>query len=200
MELFFSAFISYFVIIDPIGVSLIFIGLTMGKSKQYVNKMAFRSIAIAFSLAIIFGMIGEPFLAKLGISIHSFRIAGGLMLFYTAFSMVTRDELYPMDKNSSEEVDVSVYPLAIPLLSGPGCLTLTVLLGANAKTQDNGFLYVLGAIIAIFAFTLICFLTAERLARLIGKTGNDILKRLLGVLLAALSIQFISDGIRGVMQ
>lgn len=200
MELFFSSFISYFVIIDPIGVSLIFIGLTMGKSRQYAKKMAFRSIAIAFVLTIFFGLIGEPFLAKLGISIHSFRIAGGLMLFYTAFSMVTKDELFPMDKNSSEETDISVYPLSIPLLSGPGCLTLTVLLGAHAKTQENGSVFVLAAVLAIFSFTLICFLTAERLARLIGKTGNDILKRLLGVLLAALSIQFISDGIRGVMQ
>lgn len=200
MELFFSAFISYFVIIDPIGVSLIFIGLTMGRSKQYANKMAFRSIAIAFVLTIIFGVIGEPFLARLGISIHSFRIAGGLMLFYTAFAMVTKDELYPMDKNSSEETDISVYPLAIPLLSGPGCLTLTVLLGANARTQENGVVFVLAAVTAIFLVTLFCFLTAERLARLIGRTGNDILKRLLGVLLAALSIQFILDGVRGGMQ
>lgn len=200
MELFFSAFISYFVIIDPIGVSLIFIGLTMGKSKQYAKKMAYRSVVIAFLLTILFGLIGEPFLAKLGISIHSFRIAGGLMLFYTAFAMVTKDELYPVDKNSNEELDISVYPLSIPLMAGPGCLTLTVLLGANAKTQENGDFFVFGAIVAIFICTLVCFLMAERLARLIGKTGNDILKRLLGVLLAALSIQFISDGIRGVMQ
>lgn len=197
MELFLSAYISYFVIIDPVGVSLIFTGLTRGKKKEYIKRMANRSIFISVCLTFIFGFFGEPFLGSLGIAIDSFRIAGGLLLFFTAFTMVTKSELFPLDSTGEEDVDISVYPMAIPLMSGPGCLTLTVLLFSNAGQQSRGVLFVTAAVFAIFATTFVCFHMADKITALIGKTGNDILKRLLGVLLAALSIQFIADGIKG---
>jgi multiple antibiotic resistance protein len=192
-----TALLSYFVIVDPIGVSLIFAAITEGKEDTFCRKMAFRSVLLSTIIILCFGFFGGKLLMQLGISIESFRIAGGLLLFYTAFHMIMKPEGLPSDISGQQPEDISVFPLSFPLIAGPGCLTLTVLLFANAGQRQDEVIALVLAVLLIFTLTFICFLSAHNLSRFMGKTGNSIVKRLLGVLLASLSIQFVADGIMG---
>lgn len=196
-EIFLHALTSYFVIIDPIGSALIFHSLTGGGSRDYARRMALRAVGISTLIICLFGFFGEALLAKLGISIAALRVSGGLLLFFTAFQMITRAR---RDERNfgSDEIDVSVFPMSIPLISGPGCLTLTILLFSRPAAQHET-LALLAAVLTISVITLLALLLAARVTQLIGATGDDILRRLLGVILAALSIQFIADGIRQIM-
>lgn len=195
--LFVTALLSYFVIIDPIGVSIIFATLTEGKEKSYRQKMRLQSVLLSAIIILFFGFFGAALLTKLGISIEAFRITGGLLLFYTAFNMVTKQDAFTLESNGQSPEDISVYPISFPLLAGPGCLTLTVLLFADAGQRLDNLIALVGAILLVFFLTFFCFMSAHKLSHFIGKTGNNIVKRLLGVLLASLSIQFIVDGIIG---
>lgn len=197
MDIFFQALVSYLVIVDPIGVALIFHAMTGAKSLRYRKRMAYRAVLISICLVIFFGFFGGWLLHQLGISLQSFKIAGGLLLFYTAFCMVTRTDESQVQQRSDIDADISVFPLSIPLLAGPGCLTLTVLLFDSTRQYPQGYIFLLGALLVVFSLALICLLVSRSVANVMGKTGNSIMKRLLGVLLAALSIQFIADGVRG---
>ncbi len=186
-----NAITGLFVIIDPIGAALIFHSLVPESEKRHRKVMAFKSVTISVVLLMVFGNYGEPLLHQLGISIEALRISGGLLLFYTAFNMITKDEEYEtVDKTR----DISVFPMSIPLLAGPGSLTLSILLFSNATTWQSE-LSVAAAILSVSAITLGLMLAAKYLKKIIGRTGDEILQRFLGVLLAALSIQFIYDGI-----
>jgi multiple antibiotic resistance protein len=196
LDIFLNAFTSYFVIIDPIGAALIFYSLTAGNSRAYALRMALRAVAISTVVILLFGLFGEVLLAKLGISIAALGVAGGLLLFFSAFEMITRTK--SPERSLSSESDISVFPMAFPLLSGPGCLTLTILLFAR-PTVPGETMALLAAVFAITLLTLLCLFAAPRLARIIGRTGDDILRRLLGVILAALSVQFVADGIRQIV-
>jgi multiple antibiotic resistance protein len=195
--MFVTALLSYFVIIDPIGVSLIFAALTEDKEDSYCRKMRFRSILLSMIIILCFGFFGAKFLMKLGISMESFRITGGLLLFYTAFNMITKQDAFAVELSSQGPEDISVYPMSFPLLAGPGCLTLTVLLFADAGQKIANVIALLLAIFLVFFVTFFGLMSAHKLSHFMGKTGNNIAKRLLGVLLASLSIQFIVDGIIG---
>ena len=199
MEPVLNALLAYFVIVDPIGVSLIFNALTRGRTDAYCRKMAIRSVCLSTLLVVCFGLWGIDFLAILGIQMESFKIAGGLLIFYAAFGMITKAESQDGNKKITEKDDISVFPLSIPLISGPGCLTLTVLLFSKASENNESLIPLFIAIAIIYAFTLMCFLFAKTLARVVGQTINNILQRLLGVLLASLAIQFIADGVKGLM-
>ena len=192
MESYLLALTSYFVIIDPIGTAVIFHGLAGDDDRTYNLTMAFRSVIISSLIVILFGFFGEALLTELGISIEALRVAGGLLLFYTAFNMITQKR-QEHEKNQLKS-DISVYPLSIPLIAGPGCLTLTILLFSRAS--GNGLVPLISAVVTIYLFTLICFLGSGLISKIIGQTGDDILRRLLGVILAALAIQFIADGVR----
>ena len=197
MEHFIRAFVAYVVMIDPVGNALVFNALTAGKDDHYTRRMAGRSVVLSMVLVLFFGFFGRTLLGFLGIQMESFRIAGGLLIFYTAFGMITRPGSGgdPIQEGVFE--DISVYPLAIPLIAGPGCLTLTVLLFSGVR--DGGLHYVplILAISVIFAATYVCFLLSRRLARLVGQTVNSVFNRLLGVILASLAIQFVADGVKG---
>jgi multiple antibiotic resistance protein len=197
MDIFFQALISYMVIVDPAGVALIFHALSRNQGDDYRKKMALRAVLISFLLIIFFGFFGEWLLKSLSISLESFKIAGGLLLFYTAFRMVVATDQPASSDELQTADDISVYPLSIPLLAGPGCLTLTVLLFTAQSGGIAGYLQILLAITLVFLIVLGCLLGAKAVAEVLGETGNSIMKRLLGVILAALSIQFIADGIRG---
>jgi len=199
VDSFFSAFIAYFVIVDPIGVSLIFNALTNGESAAYCRKMAFRSVALSTLLVLCFGFWGVALLSVLGIEMESFKIAGGLLIFYSAFGMITEPDTDKKKEKGAAYNDISVFPLSIPLIAGPGCLTLTILLFSDVREQSLSFFPLIGAVLSIYAITLICFLFAKPLVQLVGKTVNNVFKRLLGVLLASLAIQFIADGVKGLM-
>ena len=186
-----NAMIALFVIIDPIGVALIFHSLTPPDDTAHRFKMALKATLISSALLILFGNFGEPLLHKLGISIDALRISGGILLFYTAFHMITKDIEYT---STTERRDIAVFPMSIPMLAGPGSLTLAILLFSNANSPATQ-MSITVAILSIAMTTLILMILSRYVKRVIGRTGDDILRRFLGVLLAALAIQFIHDGV-----
>jgi len=194
IESYLHALTSYFVIVDPIGAALIFHGLVSSGEKGYATRMALRSVSISVIIVLLFGFFGEPLLTSLGITIEALRVAGGLLLFYTAFEMITKGRT-PEERTSETLIDISVFPLSIPLIAGPGCLTLTILLFSGSSGTAETVSLVL-AVLTVFALTLPALLLSSQIKKLIGETGDDILRRLLGVILAALAIQFIADGVR----
>lgn len=194
LSTFLNALTAFFVIVDPIGAALIFHSLVPGGDRRHRTIMAVKAIVISAVLLIIFGNYGEPLLHALGIDINALRIAGGLLLFYTAFNMIAKDAEYG---GSAGTRDISVFPMTIPLLAGPGALTLSILLFSNAETvRADGAIVV--AIILILLLTLVLMLGAKYLRKVIGRTGDEILQRFLGVILAALAIQFVYDGIMNI--
>ena len=199
MDTILNTFIAFFVIVDPIGASLIFNALTKGKTKSYVKKMAIRSVLLSTGLVLIFGFWGMDFLEKLGIQMESFKIAGGLLIFYAAFGMITKPDDKEGSKETGEYDDISVFPLSIPLIAGPGCLTMTVLIFSRAGENGTGYLPIIISILIVYLITFLSFIFSNTLVKIAGKTINNIFKRLLGVLLASLAIQFIADGIKALI-
>ena len=197
MKAILNPFLAYFVIVDPIGTSLIFNALTKGRTAAYCRKMAIRSVCLSTVLVLCFGFWGIDLLRVLGIQMESFRIAGGLLLFYVAFGMITKPERSDDNQPVTEQDDISVFPLSIPLIAGPGCLTLTILLFSKVSENNESFIPLVIALLIIYVITLISFLFSKTLAKFVGQTINNIFKRLLGVLLASLAIQFIADGVKG---
>lgn len=197
METFIKAFVAYFVMVDPVGTSMIFNALTNGKDNSYARRMATRAVSLSTVLVLLFGFWGVALLSVLGIEMESFRIAGGLLIFYAAFGMITGPDSSGNSGQKGVFEDISVYPLTIPLIAGPGCLTLTVLLFSNARDEGASLVPLIIAILSIFTLTLFSFLFSRTLVRLVGPTVNNVFNRLLGVILASLAIQFVVDGIKG---
>ena len=195
MEIFINSLIAYLIIIDPLGMSIFFSTLTTNKSDKYVRQMAVRAYSISIIIVLIFGLFGSKLLVVLGIHIYSFKIAGGLLLFYTAFHMITKPDENINEAEKMVEIDISVYPLTIPMMAGPGALTMTILLFSNVESSSSGTLLVALAAFIVYTLTLLCFFLSKKIKRVVGISGNNIIKRLVGVLLASLSVQFIVDGI-----
>ncbi|MEH6627768.1 MAG: MarC family protein [Motiliproteus sp.] len=188
-----NAVTALFVIIDPVGAALIFHSLVPVGDNRHRLVMAVKATLISTLLLFIFGNYGEQLLNSLGISIEALRISGGLLLFFTAFNMITKDI---EQTQSTERKDVSVFPMSIPMLAGPGSLTLVILLFSRADSTSSQ-LSVLAAILTITLTTLVLMLLSKYVKVIIGRTGDEILRRFLGVILAALAIQFVADGIAG---
>lgn len=208
LSLFVSAFVTLFVVLDPPGVIPIFSSLTSGASVPHRRTMALRSTAIASGVLFMFGIFGEGFLGALGISLAAFRIAGGIMVFLIAIDMVfekrterraTRVEEVTRDAETRGhaiiEEDISVFPMAIPMLAGPGSIAAIMLLTARAHGLE-AHLAVFGALAGVLAITLAALLAAGPLMRLMGDKIEAMITRLLGVILAALAAQFVIDGLR----
>jgi multiple antibiotic resistance protein len=196
-----TAFVTMLVTLDPPGLAPVFIGLTLGMTGAAQREVALRATIIAFAILAAFVFGGGAVMDALGVSIPAFRIAGGLLLFYIAFDMIfelraqRKRELATDAMNIDHIRNVAAFPLAIPLMSGPGSITATMLLAARAG-DDWRALAGLMAIIALVM--LLCYLTfrmAERVAHLLGTTGNIVLTRMLGVVLAALAVQFVINGV-----
>ncbi|MFZ9396781.1 MAG: MarC family protein [Erythrobacter sp.] len=202
MELFVSAFITLFVVIDPPGCAPIYAGLTKGASPQQARHMALRASFIATVILLIFALFGEDLLSALHIELNSFRIAGGLMLFFIAFDMVfekrtqRREERAEKVAASPEIEDVSVFPMAMPMLAGPGAIAAVMLLMNEANGIEQS-LVVLGALGAVLVITAIALVAAGPLIRVLGDRVEAVVTRLLGVLLAALAAQYVIDGLKG---
>jgi multiple antibiotic resistance protein len=192
ISIYLHAMTALFVIIDPIGAALIFNSLVGQGDKRYRYLMATKAIMISGFILILFGNYGEVLFSHLGININSLRISGGLLLFFTAFQMITSDNSY---SNKGEQNDISVFPMSIPLLAGPGTLTLALLLFSKT-TETTGNIAVAMAISSTLLITFVLMILSKNLKKIIGRTGDEILKRFLGVILAALAIQFIHDGIK----
>lgn len=200
-ELFISAFITLFVVIDPPGCAPIYAGLTKGASPAQARSMALRATVIASIILLIFALFGQQLLAALHIELDSFRIAGGLMLFFIAFDMVfekrtqRREERAEKVAATPEIEDVSVFPMAMPMLAGPGAIAAIMLL-MNEAPDWNGQLVVLGALGAVLLITAAALVAAGPLIRVLGDRVEAVITRLLGVLLAALAAQYVIDGLK----
>jgi multiple antibiotic resistance protein len=199
-----TALVTLFVVVDPIGLAPTFLAVTEGLPRRARRDVAVRASLIAGAILVGTALIGDVLLRTLGISLPAFRIAGGLLLFAIAFEMVLGVRIRREGQEAEEAVEervrnIAAFPLAIPLLAGPGAITATVLLSGRA---DGNVLLVgllLAVVVLVALASLAAFLLAGRLSRLLGLTGNIVLSRLLGVLLAALAVQYVVDGIRAVL-
>jgi multiple antibiotic resistance protein len=196
-----SALVTLLVILDPIGLEPMFLGLTMGLPVRSRRLVALRACLIAGAILIGAALIGDWLLRQLGITLPAFRIAGGLLLFAIAFEMVfglrTEHDSKTAEQAAEEHIrHIAAFPLAIPLLAGPGALTATILLAGQTGGRPEWIISLLTVIVVALAACLAAFLAAGRLGNLLGVTGNVVMSRLLGVLLAALAAQYVIDGVR----
>ena len=199
-ELFTTAFITLLVIIDPPGCAPIFASLTAGTDARHRRTMAMRSVMVAWCILMFFALLGEPLLRTLGISLSAFRLAGGIMLFMIALDMVferrteRREDRAREIEGTPDADDISVFPMAIPMIAGPGSIATIMLMSARAEGTVEG-LIVFGAMTAVLILTLLALLAAGPLMKLIGVKLEAMITRILGVILAALAAQFVLDGL-----
>ncbi|WP_101068061.1 MarC family protein [Roseovarius salinarum] len=197
-----TAFVTLFVIIDPIGMTPIFVALTQGMTAARRRAIALRACITSVLILIVFTAFGEAVLDFVGISMPAFRIAGGILLFLTALDMLferrTKRRQGQADQAEEEDDgdDPSVFPLAVPLIAGPGAITSVILL-AGQKPGLEGMAWVMGVMAGVIAIVLLLFLAAGLLERALGRTGINVVTRILGMLLAALAVQFVLDGLKG---
>ncbi|MCM2474731.1 MarC family protein [Rhizobium sp. CG5] len=196
-----NAFTTILVTVDPPGLAPLFLGLTQGMSRAQRRQVAVRGSVIAFAILAMFAVFGASVLGLLGISMGAFRIAGGVMLFYIAFEMIFEKRQERKEKTTDNAItkdhihNLAVFPLALPLIAGPGAISATILLaGAMPGAVERSQL--IGVIAVCLGLVFAALVIADRLDRLLGMTGRAILTRLLGVLLAALSVQFVVDGVK----
>ncbi|KAB2881719.1 MAG: MarC family protein [Albidovulum sp.] len=194
-----TAFVTLFVIIDPIALAPLFVALTQGMDAAQRRTVALRACLIAAALMTLFGLLGDRLLATIGISMPAFRISGGILLFVTALDMLFERRTQRREgQHADPHHDPSVFPLATPLIAGPGAFTTMILLVNN--TPATGFAHTLAihaVMLAVVVLAFLMFLAAPVIERALGRTGIVVITRLLGMLLAALSVQFVLDGIRG---
>jgi multiple antibiotic resistance protein len=203
-DILFNAFVTLLVTIDPPGLAPLFLALTSGMNRAQKQQVAIRASLIGFVVLAVFALAGAEILGMLGITLPAFRVAGGMLLFFIAFEMIFEKRQDRKEKSADTAVtqdmvrDIAAFPLAIPLIAGPGAISATVLLSGRFQ----GPLPILG-LVGIISICLVAsylvFVLAERMDRFLGVTGRSILTRLLGVILAALAVQFVADGIRALI-
>lgn len=192
-----TAFATLFVVVDPPGLIPMFIALTPGMTAARRREIGLRACLIAIAILTMFGLLGEAVLGFIGISMPAFRIAGGILLFLTALDMLFERRTQRREGQATvHDHDPSVFPIAIPLIAGPGAIaTMILLVGESGSWQ--GILAVHLVMIAVVMMAFLLFLIAGPLENALGRTGTVVITRLLGMLLAALSVQFVIDGIIG---
>lgn len=192
-----TAFATLFVVIDPPGLIPMFIALTPGMTAERRRVIGLRACIIAVGILTLFGLLGEAVLGFIGISMSAFRIAGGILLFLTALDMLFERRTQRREGQSTvHDHDPSVFPIAIPLIAGPGAIaTMILLVGESGGWQGALAVHLVMIFVVLLAFLL--FLIAGPLEKALGRTGTVVITRLLGMLLAALSVQFVIDGIIG---
>ncbi|MGH8428717.1 MAG: MarC family protein [Gammaproteobacteria bacterium] len=194
-----------FVVIDPPGLAAMFAALTRGGDPAYSRRMAVKSTLLAAGILYVFVFIGSPLLDALGVSLSAFKIAGGILLFLVAIDMIfarqsgLRSATVREQEEARVKEDISVFPLAFPLIAGPGALTTVILLAGNARGNMLEFVFVLIILAIILVLAFLALLASPYLMRLLGVTGANVLGRLLGVVLAAMAVQFVIDGVKAVM-
>jgi multiple antibiotic resistance protein len=196
-----SAMVTLAVVVDPVGLVPTFLAITNRLPAGIRRKVAVRASLIAGAILIGAALIGDWLLRQLGITLPAFRIAGGLLLFAVAFEMVlgirqkraTEDAEHALEEHAR---DVAAFPLAIPMMAGPGAITATILLAGQAAYRPQWLAVLLAVVVLVMLACIASFFAAERIGRLLGVTGNVVASRLLGVLLAALAVQYVVDGVR----
>lgn len=197
-----TAFTTFFVIIDPVGVVPLFMALTTGQDPAHRRRTAVRSVLIATGILLTFTLVGQPFLHYLGISLAAFRIAGGLLLLLVSIDMVVvkgsgiRTTTPKEEEEATHSADVTVFPLAIPLIAGPGAIASVILLQSEHAGNLAAQGVVAGVMIGVLAMVLVGFLASGRIMRILGVTGINVLTRVLGIVLCALAVSNIIEGLR----
>ena len=200
LELFLNYFVVLFVVIDPVGVAAIFSALTHGEARSRQIRAAWRGTLIAAVVLIVFVIVGDPLLRGLGISMPAFQIAGGVLLFLLAVDMVfarhsgLRSTTLSEQKEAQQKKDISVFPLAVPLIAGPGALTSVLLMVGEQGREPLVVGTVLAVLAVVLGLTLVALILSARMMRFMGETGANVVSRVLGIVLAALAVQFIIDG------
>ena len=193
-----QSFLTLFVVVDPIGVAVLFLGLAGSRSKDERRAIARKAVLVAACVLFAFALFGSAMLNHLGITLNAFRVAGGLLLFKIATDMVFAQHERETEEEAAEareRPDISVFPIAIPLLAGPGALAAVMILAGSGDPEAQGAVYGSIALVSLIAY--ISLLAAEWLFRLLGQTGVNVVTRILGILLAALAVQYIADGAKG---
>ena len=197
-----STFVTLFVVVDPVGLVPTFVAITHGLPRSARRQIAIRASLIAAAILIGTAAMGDWLLTRLGISLPAFRIAGGLLLFSIASEMVFGVRIERQSRTAEQALEdvrhIAAFPLAVPLMAGPGAITATVLLAVQADARPLFLAGLIGIIVVGIGLCLVVFFLATRVGPLLGTTANVVLSRLLGVLLAALAVQFVIDGIRAV--
>jgi len=205
IELYISSLITFFVVIDPPGCAPIYAGLSASASAAQKRAMAFRAVGVSAAILFVFALFGEALLKGLGISLASFRIAGGIMLFLIALEMVfekrteRREDRAAKVASDPEADDVSIFPMAMPMIAGPGSIASVMLLMSRNSGIERSVV-VLAAMVTILLLTLVALLAAGPIMRILGAKIEAVITRLLGVLLAALAVQFVLDGLSVVLR
>jgi multiple antibiotic resistance protein len=199
-----SAFVTLVIVLDPIGLAPTFVAITHGMPRSARRQVAIRASLIAAGVLAGTALVGDKLLATVGISLPAFRIAGGLLLFSIASEMVFGVRIQRQSATAEQAMEervrnIAAFPLAIPLMAGPGAITAVVLLSGRAAGQPALLGGLIAVAVLVVALCLVVFLAASRIEKILGITGNVVLSRLLGVLLAALAVQFVVDGVRSVL-
>lgn len=202
LEKMLNMFIVLLVVVDPVGVTPVFGALTRGGGDLHRRRMAVKGTLLAAAILLIFALIGDWLLTTLGITLPAFKIAGGVLLFLIAIDMVFarqsggRSATGREQEEARHKEDISVFPLAFPLIAGPGALTTILLMVGESHGNPLYFVSMIGVLLVILLLTLVCLLMAGRLMKLLGETGANVMDRLFGVILAALAVQFVMDGLK----
>jgi len=200
IDTFFSYFLVLFVVLDPVGVAAIFVGLSHSCPIALQRQMAIRGTLLASGILVLFFLSGEWLLELLGIGVPAFRIAGGILLFLLAIDMVfarqsgLRSTTVKESNEAISKTDLSVFPLAFPLISGPGAMTTVLLVAPDAQNLTLNIVFIT-VLLSVLLIMLLCLLHAPTIARILGETGANVISRLLGLILASLAVQYIIDGL-----
>lgn len=197
-----KAFLTLFVVMDPIGLVPVFLALAGSRPHGEQCRIARKSVLVAGGLLSGFGIAGEWLLRNLGISMDAFRVSGGILLFLIALDMVLAQherETKEEEEESRGRADISVFPLAIPMIAGPGTLASIMILVAESRPYPLGLPMILAIAGGVLALGYAALRTAAPLGKLLGRTGVNVVTRVLGVLLAALAVQYVADGARSLL-
>lgn len=195
-----TAFLTLFVIVDPIGLSSLFLGVTEALNEERRRSTAVRAVIIAAVILLAFLFVGEPLLRYLGVNVNSLRIAGGLLLFKLSFDMVMarRERQTPREEEETHHRDdVAVFPLAIPLIAGPGAFATVLVLASEADNRLSYLAVLIASVAVVHALVYVGFRVATPLHNALGDTGTAVITRVLGIILAAVSVQLVVDGVSG---
>lgn len=195
-------FLTMFVVVDPVGLVPMYLALVGSRSAAGRRRVALRAVLVAGAVLFAFAIGGDWLLGRLGISLDAFRVAGGVLLFRIAVRMVFAQherETKAEQEEARGRQDVSVFPLGIPIIAGPGALASLMILVGEARPHAWGLPLVLGLTAVVLLLSYLALRLAERLGRLLGQTGVNVVTRVLGILLAALAVQYVADGVIGLL-
>lgn len=197
------SFLTLLVVVDPVGLVPMFLALCGGRESEEQRRVASRAIGVAGAVLLIFAVAGTWVLRRLGISLDAFRVAGGILLFWIAVRMVFAEherETRAEQEEALSRSDVSVFPLAIPIIAGPGALASVMILVGEARSVRLGLVVVLAMTAVVLTLSYLALRLAGPLGRVLGRTGINVVTRVLGILLAALAVQYAADGVAGLMR